>query len=146
MNNGTSVTVTCLHEGTNDWEDNSINVETCPCLCKNCMAFQEYMLGPPCPDCVHARTCEACKAEDAYYEYMAKRVELLGEELAMLPDFMECYECGRNPLMLLTPRRLHEGDLGFNYVWRKPVGLGPIAEAHRDPTQTYRLECGHGAM
>jgi hypothetical protein len=37
-------------------------------------------------------------------------------------------------------------DFGFKYVLRRPVGLGPIAEAHRDPTQTYRLECGHGAM
>jgi hypothetical protein len=35
---------------------------------------------------------------------------------------------------------------GMKFVWRRPVGLGPIAEAHRDPTQTYKLECGHGAM
>jgi hypothetical protein len=104
------------------------------------------MYGPPCPDCGFERTCEACKAEDAYYEYMAERVERLGEELAMLPDFMECYDCGRNPLMLLTPSRLVIRDLGFKCVMRRPVGLGPIAEAHRDPTQTYRLECGHGAI
>lgn len=107
----------------------------------------DYWDGPPCPDCGFERTCEACKAEDAYYEYMEERVERLGEELAMLPDFMECYECGHNVLIrTLTPGRIHVGDLDFKFVWRRPVRLGPIAEAHRDPTQTYVLECGHGAM
>jgi hypothetical protein len=111
-------------------------------------AFDPFdeMYGPPCPGCSYARTCEACKAEDAYYEYMAERVERLGEELAMLPDFMECYDCGRNPLMLLTPSRLIISDLGFKYVMRRPVKLGGIAEPRRDPTQTYVVECGHVLM
>ena len=102
--------------------------------------------GPPCPTCEFARTCDACKAEDAYYAYMAERVERLGEELAMLPDFMECYECARNPLMLLTPRRIVRGEFGIKCVMRRPVGLGPIADERRDPTQTYRVECGHVVM
>jgi hypothetical protein len=58
----------------------------------------------------------------------------------MLPDRMECYDCGREHLMVMLD------ELGFKFVWRRPVGLGPIAEAHRDPTQMYRLECGHLAM
>ncbi len=140
MNSETSVTVTCLHEGTNDWEDDNINVEACLCLCKDCMAYQEYMMGPPCPECSFARTCEMCKAEDAYYEYMEERVARLGAELAMLPDEIECYDCGRQHLMVM------QDAWGFKFVWRRPTGLGPIAEAHRDPTQMYRLECGHLTM
>jgi len=97
-------------------------------------------LGPSCPNCGHDRTCEMCKAEDAYYEYMAERVERLGAELAMLPDEMECYECGHQHLMVMLDA------WGFKFVWRGVTGLGPIAEAHRDPTQMYRLECGHLTM
>jgi hypothetical protein len=100
----------------------------------------DEMYGPPCLGCGFARTCDDCVAEDEYNKYLDERVNRLGPELAMLPDFMECYDCGRQHLMVMTD------DFGFKYVLRRPVGLGPIAEAHRDPTQTYRLECGHGAM
>lgn len=100
----------------------------------------EYWPWPQCPDCGFARTCKACVAEDEFNEYLDERVARLGPELAMLPDFMECYDCGRQHLMVMTD------PWGFKFVWRRPVGLGPIAEAHRDPTQTYVLECGHGAM
>jgi hypothetical protein len=102
----------------------------------------DYWLGPPCPDCVHARTCEACKAEDAYYAWMEERVERLGPDLAMVPDEMPCYDCGRH-----LPKRICQTDeWGMSFVMRRVVALGPIAEPHRDPTQTYRLVCHHGAM
>jgi hypothetical protein len=53
---------------------------------------------------------------------------------------MECYDCGRQHLMVM------EDAWGFRFVWRRPVGLGPVINQRQDPTQTYRLECGHGAM
>jgi hypothetical protein len=99
--------------------------------------YDDVYLDPPCPDCGRARTCEACKAEDAYYEWMEERVQRLGAELAMLPDKMECYPCGREHLIVETDA------WGMKFVWRRPIKLGPIAEAHRDPTQTYVVECGH---
>jgi hypothetical protein len=102
----------------------------------------DYWLGPPCPNCEHARTCEMCEAEDAYYEYMAERVERLGAELAMLPDEMPCYDCGRHLPKTIT----QADDWGMRYFMRRVTGLGPIAEPHRDPTQMYRLACGHLTM
>jgi hypothetical protein len=98
--------------------------------------------GPPCQDCGFDRTCEACKAEDAYYEYIEERVNRLGIELAMLPDEMECYACGRH----LPASICQHNQWGQPYMMRRVVGEGPIAEAHRDPTSTYRLVCGHIEM
>jgi hypothetical protein len=102
--------------------------------------------GQPCMTCGWEYNCEDCQSEEAYNRWLDERVQRLGVELAMLPDRIECYTCGRNPLMLLTPSRLDKGDLGFKFVWRRPVGLGPVVEERRDPTQTYRLECGHLEM
>lgn len=50
-------------------------------------------------------------------------------ELAMAPESLPCYECG--------------GFDGVTAPARRVVALGPIAEPHRDPTQTYKLDCGH---
>ena len=50
-------------------------------------------------------------------------------DLAGYPDTLGCYECG--------------GFDGVTAPERKLVKLGGIAEAHRDPTQTYVLDCGH---
>ena len=56
-------------------------------------------------------------SEDEWLAYESSR-----GELAMVPEQIECYQCGGK---------------------RTVVKLGPIAEAHRDPTQTYVLACGH---
>jgi hypothetical protein len=109
---------------------------------------EDYYESFPCPSCGEPgnKPCKTDCPEVAYNAYLDERVQRLGVELAMLPDFMECYECGRNPLMRLTPRRVRKGEFGLKYVMRRPIGLGPIAEEFRDPTQMYRLECGHLAM
>jgi hypothetical protein len=129
----------CIHPGAGD-EDADIGMITCPCLCVACLEYRVYWMGPPCKDCEWARTCDACVAEDEFNKYMDERVERLGWELAVLPDFMECYDCGRQHLMVM------EDAWGFKYVLRRVAGLGPIVNQRQDPTQTYRLECGHGAM
>lgn len=66
--------------------------------------------------------------EDPEYEaYIA--AELARGDLAFHQDEAPCYECG--------------GFDGVTAPTRKVVKLGPIVERHRDPTQTYVLECGH---
>jgi hypothetical protein len=109
------------------------------CVHESCNTI-EIEMGQPCFDCGWQYNCPTCQGEAAYYACMEERVERLGEELAMLPDFMECYDCGREHLMVM------EDAWGFRFVWRRPVGLGPVINQRQDPTQTYRLECGHGAM
>ena len=98
------------------------------------------MTGPPCGTCGSEGECKPDCEEAAYDRWMQERVDRLGPELAILPDRMECYECGRQHLMVQLDK------WGMKFVWRRPVGLGPIAEAHRDPTQVYKLECGHLTM
>lgn len=71
-------------------------------------------------------------AMEAYYEKEAARGELAGT-----PETLPCYECSRIAGVVIDP--LNESNL----IERKVVALGPIAEAHRDPTQTYKLACGH---
>lgn len=58
--------------------------------------------------------------EDEYYEKETAR-----GELAFAPEVADCFQCDR-----------------FG-VEKKIVALGPIVDARRDPTQSYRLECGH---
>ena len=102
----------------------------------------DYWEGPPCPVCGYKFNCEVCKAEAAYNEYLDERIARLGIVLAFLPDEMECYDCGRN-----LPKSITQvGSLGMHYMMRRVVGEGPVIEAHRDPTSTYRLVCGHYAM
>jgi hypothetical protein len=55
--------------------------------------------------------------------------ELARGELAFCADTAECYEC--------------RGFDGVHCETRKIVALGHVVEAHRDPTQSYVLECGH---
>jgi hypothetical protein len=50
-------------------------------------------------------------------------------DLAGAPDRIDCYECG--------------GFDGVHFASRAVTALGPVTGA--DPTQTYRLECGHVA-
>ena len=109
------------------------------CVHESCNTI-EINNGQPCFTCGWAYNCADCQAEEEYNKYLDERVQRLGLELAVLPDFMECYTCGLQHLIVMK-------DIwNMKYVLRRPVGLGPIAEAHRDPTQTYRLECGHLAM
>lgn len=61
-------------------------------------------------------------------------------ELAFAPETMPCYECGH-----ADPDQAIPGDLGFPYVDRKVTALGPVTN-RADPTQTYRLSCGHLAF
>jgi hypothetical protein len=139
--------VKCKHEGRPCPIEGISITAPCTCSCDSCEEARYWdNWRQPCQTCGAEGPCKPDCAEDKYNRELAERVERLGPELAMLPDLIECYACGRNPLMLLTPSRLHVGDLGFKYVLQPPVGLGPIAEAHRDPTQTYRLKCGHLEM
>jgi hypothetical protein len=66
------------------------------------------------------------EAEDAYYEAQAARGELAG-----VAETAPCYECC--------------GFDGVHFVERKIVALGPVINP-ADPTQTYKLECGHSAF
>lgn len=66
-------------------------------------------------------------SEDEYYAYEARRGGLAGT-----PEQLGCFECG--------------GFDGRTEPLRTVVGLGGVVEAHRDPTQTYRLVCGHVAL
>lgn len=100
-------------------------------------AYWAYM---PCQGCGGEMKCKPDCPKQAYNAYLEERINRLGVELAMLPDWMECYDCGREHLMVMTSK------CGIKYVLRRPVGLGPIVDAHRDPTQMYRLECGHLTM
>lgn len=83
-----------------------------------------------------AMTPKERAAEDAYYAEMQRR----DDEGRPYPidEMMECWECGH-----ATPSDAKRDDMGNLYILRKCVALGPITEAHRDPTQTYELECGH---
>lgn len=63
--------------------------------------------------------------EEAYYEEQMAR-----GELAFKAEEMECYECN---------------DFTGHGVTRKVVALGKIVNPV-DPTQSYRLECGHTAI
>jgi len=54
-------------------------------------------------------------------------IEELRGELAGTPEFMACYECG--------------GFDGITAPQRLVIALGPVVGS--DPTETYRLECGH---
>jgi hypothetical protein len=78
-------------------------------------------------------------AYEAYMEAEAARGPLAG-----CPHEMECWECGREALRAGTPYETDEH--GYAYVTRAVTALGPVAEAHRDPTSTYRLACGHVGM
>jgi hypothetical protein len=66
------------------------------------------------------------------HEYLEEQEEKRGE-LAGSPDTLPCYECMRQ-LGRQKPPEV------------KVEKLGPIAEARRDPTQTYVLSCGHITM
>lgn len=99
-----------------------------------------YRDGRPCQSCGSTGECDSDCPEAAQFTYIEERINRLGEELAMLPDWFECYDCGREHLMVMSD------SWGMKFVYRRPVGLGPIIENLRDPTQTYRLECGHLAI
>jgi len=51
-----------------------------------------------------------------------------------IPMRLECYECARG---------FGVDPFGDAVPKREVKKLGPIAEARRDPTQTYVLTCGH---
>jgi len=102
----------------------------------------EEWYGPPCPTCGYNFSCQDCQEEAAYNAWLDKRVAERGVELAMAPDTMECYDCGRNPLWLLIPGRVQTDIWNLKYVEQEVVALGPIINK-ADPTQTYRLKCGH---
>jgi hypothetical protein len=99
--------------------------------------------SPPCPGCESTGDCAPgcdyaawCAAMEADY---AERGELAGS-----PREMECYDCGR-AARAAGQAPAADGH-GLAYVMRKVTGFGPVAEARRDPSTTYRLECGHTAM
>lgn len=111
------------------------------CIHQSCNSI-EIDAGPPCRTCGYNWDCEECRAEAEYSAYLDERVNRLGWELAMLPDEMECYDCGHH-----LPATITQVDQwGMRYFMRRVVGEGPIANAKQDPTSTYRLVCGHYAM
>jgi len=76
-------------------------------------------------------TAEEEAAKNAYDLEQLAEMEERGA-LAGSPREMECYPCAL-----------------FNRTdppMRKVVALGPVVEERRDPTATYRLECGHLAV
>jgi hypothetical protein len=87
------------------------------------------------------------EAEDrARYEEWCAEQEARGE-LAGTPESMECYKCGYHARDMNEPYQTVNNEIGgYPFIMRKVVALGPIAEAHRDPTQTYKLECEHLAI
>lgn len=100
----------------------------------------DYIIA--CDGCGSFGECTAECPRAAYEADIQDRINRLGWELAFAPDEMECYDCGRH-----LPLRICQIDRwGMPYFMRRVVGLGPIAEAHRDPTQTYRLQCGHSTI
>jgi hypothetical protein len=68
--------------------------------------------------------------EQAYLDWCAS--EAGRGELAGAPDTIGCYECG--------------GFDGVTAPERTVVKLGRVLEPHRDPTQSYVLDCGHVAI
>lgn len=82
---------------------------------------------------------EDARVENAYYEH-----ELARGELAFCPETMDCYECAQLDLPNEGPPIL-EDQWGHMYVERTVVALGPVVN-QADPTQTYRLDCGHLAF
>lgn len=102
----------------------------------------QYWADMPCDGCYQSGECTKDCPERAYESWLEERVNRLGWELAMLPDEIECYACGRR----LPDRICQHNQWGQAYVMRRIVGEGPIMEAHRDPTSSYRLVCGHIEM
>lgn len=91
-------------------------------------------------------------AEQAYYDAMPQGpeygdptyiawLENLREDFPVGEE-MECYRCAREHTELPS----ETDGFGFRFVWRRCTALGPVVEQRRDPTQTYLLECGHGAI
>lgn len=73
---------------------------------------------------------------EAYLEREAER-----GELAFTPHELPCYAC--------TREAIRRGCSGLDVMddnkclRQEVVSLGRVVEAHRDPTQTYKLACGH---
>lgn len=81
---------------------------------------------------------DSCEYE-AWLDAQAARGDLAG-----CPETMACYDCGRAALAAGQPHATD--DLGMPYIEQPVTALGPVAEAHRDPTSTYRLACQHIAI
>jgi len=73
-------------------------------------------------------------ADPAYllYSWLREVDYGLRGPIADAPDTMHCYACG--------------GYDGITYKEQAVIEFGGVAEAHRDPTQVYLLECGHMAI
>lgn len=91
-------------------------------ICDECQARIDHINGMVGPEDT-GRTIEDLEAEEAYYAAEAARGELAGS-----PHTMPCYACG--------------GYDGVTAPEREVVALGLITN-RADPTQTYRLACGH---
>ncbi len=88
--------------------------------------YEDYLSGDGAPD-----QPEMSPEDLAECERQAARGELAGA-----PETMPCYECGG----------FFNGKPDSEQPQRRVVALGPILEARRDPTSSYRLECGHLAF
>jgi hypothetical protein len=78
-------------------------------------------------------------AYEAYIEEMEKR----HREGRPWPvgELLECYICLRE----CPDALIEKDDHGFPCVMRECVALGPVVN-RADPTQSYKLSCGHYAI
>lgn len=77
-------------------------------------------------------TEEEAAAYDAYVSREEARGELCGA-----PEKMPCPDCTK------AAGRSWNFNAEYLNEQRSVVKMGPVVEAHRDPTATYVLSCGH---
>jgi hypothetical protein len=89
-------------------------------------SFEEMIAGyyEGSTDQLEAEMKEAAERA-AHDRWCQEQVERRGEALAFAPETLTCHACGGE----------HE-----------VTGLGPTVNVPADPTQSYRLECGHTAI
>lgn len=79
------------------------------------------------------------EASAAYREYVEREEKRERGVLGFRDDALPCYECTRK----LGDDRYGDPFDESTCVQVQVVAPGPVVEQRRDPTQTYRLACGH---
>lgn len=93
-----------------------------------------------CADCFHGEACQCGCNEPLDPAYVAYLEDMERREAEGRPwpvgEPMACYQC---------EPKTDIDDSGFPCVMRVCTGLGPVVN-RADPTQSYTLDCGHGAI